>query len=60
MLDINTFIKEYITKRPVSMFVSDIRANREQLTHEIEGQKVLVIGGSRYDRFFLYTGTPAF
>lgn len=46
MLDINTFIKEYITKRPVSMFVSDIRANREQLTHEIEGQKVLVIGGA--------------
>lgn len=28
------------------MFVPDIKANQEQLTHEIEGKKVLVIGGA--------------
>lgn len=46
MLNINRFISDYVTIRPSSMFVPDIKANQEQLTHEIEGKKVLVIGGA--------------
>lgn len=46
MIDIDWFIGEYITKRPVSMFVQDIEANKEKLSQEIQGKKVLVIGGA--------------
>lgn len=46
MLNVNKFIIDHITRRPVSMFVSDIEANRKQLTEEIKGKKVLVIGGA--------------
>lgn len=46
MLNINKFIIDHITCRPVSLFVSDIEANHEQLKQEIEGKKVLVIGGA--------------
>ena len=46
MLNINTFIAKNITLRPQSMFLQDIENNREQLTHEIEGKSVLVIGGA--------------
>lgn len=46
MIDINSFISEYITKRPVSMFAQDIESNKEELLQEIQGKKVLVIGGA--------------
>ena len=46
MIDINNFISEYITKRPVSMFAQDIESNKEELLKEIQGKKVLVIGGA--------------
>ena len=46
MLNIPTFIANNITLRPQSMFLQDIANNREQLTREIEGKTVLVIGGA--------------
>lgn len=46
MLNINTFISEKITLRPKSMFLQDIENNRAQLTCEIKGKSVLVIGGA--------------
>ena len=46
MRDINQFISEYVTKRPQSMFLQDIEANRAALTAKIEGKSVLVIGGA--------------
>lgn len=46
MLDIRNFISEYITQRPKSMFAQDIESNTVQLTKEIRGKKVLVIGGA--------------
>lgn len=46
MINVNDFISKYITERPVSMFAKDIEANKESLTEEIEGKKVLVIGGA--------------
>ena len=41
MIDINNFISEYITKRPVSMFAQDIESNKEELLKEIQGKKYL-------------------
>lgn len=46
MFEINSFIAKYVTKRPRSMFLSDIDNNREKLTEKIEGKTVLVIGGA--------------
>ena len=46
MLNINQFISSYITKRSVSMFATDVEANKDQLSQEIQGKKVLVIGGA--------------
>lgn len=46
MFNINTFIANNITLRPQSMFLEDIENNRKQLTREIEGKSVLVIGGA--------------
>lgn len=46
ILDINKFIKTYITNRPVSMFQTDIERYRDQLTQEIHNKRVLVIGGA--------------
>ena len=46
MFDINRFISDHITHRSESMFAFDIEANREELSKEIEGKKVLVIGGA--------------
>lgn len=46
IIDIPKFIKEYITKRPTSLFESDIERNSEQLTNKIHGKNVLVIGGA--------------
>ncbi|GLR18872.1 polysaccharide biosynthesis protein [Portibacter lacus] len=45
-IDIPSFIKESITNRPTSFFSSDIEANKEKLSSEIKGKKVLVLGGA--------------
>lgn len=46
MFSLDKFIASYVTKRPASMFTSDIEANREFLTQEIKNKKVCVIGGA--------------
>ena len=46
MFNLDKFIADSVTKRPVSMFEPDIQANRETLTKEIKGKKVCVIGGA--------------
>lgn len=46
MLNIDKFISENVTGRDRSLFIDDIKNNEEALRHEIEGKKVLVIGGA--------------
>jgi FlaA1/EpsC-like NDP-sugar epimerase len=46
IIDIPKFIKEFITKRPVSLFSTDIQKYANQLISKIEGKNVLVIGGA--------------
>lgn len=46
IIDIPMFIKEYITKRPTSLFTSDIEKYKLLLTEKIKGKNVLVIGGA--------------
>ena len=45
MLNVSQFIADHITGRQKSMFAADIEANRDKLRAEIEGKRVLVIGG---------------
>lgn len=40
------FISNHITKRKTSFFLEDIRLNAQLLKKEIEGSKILVIGGA--------------
>ena len=46
MFNLDKFIADSVTKRPVSMFAEDIEANREELTRGIKDKKVCVIGGA--------------
>ena len=46
MFNLDKFISDSVTFRPVSMFAADIEANRENLTQEIKGKSVCVIGGA--------------
>ena len=46
MFNLNQFISQFVTKRPSSMFKSDIEANIDALTQKIQGKSVLVIGGA--------------
>lgn len=46
MFNLDKFIADSVTFRPVSMFVADIDANKEKLKVEITGKKVCVIGGA--------------
>ena len=46
MFNLDQFIADSVTFRPESMFKADIEANKEQLTQEIEGKSVCVIGGA--------------
>lgn len=46
MFNLDKFISDSVTFRPVSMFAPDIEANREKLTEEIKGKKVCVIIGA--------------
>lgn len=46
MFILDKFIADNVTCRPMSMFQSDIVANKDVLTREIEGKSVCVIGGA--------------
>ena len=46
MFNLDKFISDSVTKRPVSMFAADIEANKETLSKEIKDKKVCVIGGA--------------
>ena len=46
MFNLDQFISDNVTFRPVSMFAADIEANRDTLTREIKDKKVCVIGGA--------------
>ena len=46
MFNLDKFIADSVTFRPVSMFEPDIQANAATLTNEIKGKKVCVIGGA--------------
>ena len=46
MFNLDKFISDSVTFRPVSMFALDIEANKEKLTQEIKDKKVCVIGGA--------------
>ena len=46
MFNLDKFIADSVTFRPVSMFAADIEANKETLSREIKGKKVCVIGGA--------------
>lgn len=46
MFNLDKFISDSVTFRPVSMFAPDIEANKEKLTKEIKGKKVCVICGA--------------
>ena len=46
MFNLDKFIADSVTNRPVSMFAKDIEANKEKLTEEIKGKKVCVVGGA--------------
>ena len=46
MFNLDKFIADHVTHRPVSMFAADIEANKETLRQEIKDKKVCVIGGA--------------
>lgn len=46
MFSLDQFISQHVTKRPLSMFKTDIEANKGELSKRIEGKSVLVIGGA--------------
>lgn len=46
MFSLSQFISKHVTKRPESMFLTDIETNREQLLRKIQNKTVLVIGGA--------------
>ncbi len=46
MFNLDKFIADSVTFRPVSMFAPDIEANKDTLSKEIKNKKVCVIGGA--------------
>lgn len=46
MFNLDRFIAESVTGREKSLFLADIEANKDKLRSEIEGSRVLVIGGA--------------
>ena len=46
MFNLEQFISKHVTKRPTSMFLTDIENNWNVLSKKIEGKSVLVIGGA--------------
>ena len=46
MFSLDSFISNHVTRRPVSMFRTDINSNHSVLKEKIENKTVLVIGGA--------------
>lgn len=46
MFNLQQFISEHITGRPVSLFAADIEVHKKELQAEIENKSVCVIGGA--------------
>lgn len=46
MFNLDKFISDSVTFRPISMFSADIEANKKKLSAEIKDKKVCVIGGA--------------
>lgn len=46
MFQLDKFISDHVTHRPMSMFAADIEANKETLSRAIQGKRVCVIGGA--------------
>ncbi len=46
LLNVPKFIDTHITKRSESLFSKDIESNKQELSKEIKGKSVLVIGGA--------------
>lgn len=46
MFNLEKFIADSVTSRPISMFAVDIEVNKKTLSTEIKGKKVCVIGGA--------------
>ena len=46
MFNLDKFIADSVTSRPVRLFAKDIEANKEKLTAEIKNKTVCVIGGA--------------
>ncbi|MBC7884888.1 MAG: nucleoside-diphosphate sugar epimerase, partial [Saprospiraceae bacterium] len=46
IIDIPQFINTYIIKRQESLFTADINKYKDQLSGNIKGKSVLVIGGA--------------
>ena len=46
MFNLNKFISDSVTCRTESMFAKDIEANNVELTREIKGKRICVIGGA--------------
>lgn len=46
MFNLNKFISDSITLRPISLFAVDIEVNKDMLLREITGKSVCVIGGA--------------
>ena len=46
MINIPEFISEHITHRKTSLFQEDIKSNYQQLSDDIKGKSLLVIGGA--------------
>lgn len=46
MFNLSKFISENVICRKSSMFLADIESNREQITKEVEGKSLCVIGGA--------------
>ena len=46
MINLDAFISKEIIERSQSLFLKDIEANDAELSREVSGQRVLVIGGA--------------
>ena len=46
MIELDKFISDNVTFRTESMFVADVESNKGELSREIKGKKVCVIGGA--------------
>lgn len=46
MFNLDKFISDSVTFRPVSTFAADIEVNKDMLTREMKGRRVCVICGA--------------